>query len=57
MSDIERIICEVDSSMTMEGLPLTNEDKDRIRMCLTDPSILDQLIQDIIKKYAVAADA
>ncbi len=57
MSDIEKIICEVDSSMTMEGLPLTNEDKDRIRMCLTDPSILDQLIQDIIKKYTVTADA
>ncbi len=57
MSDIEKIICEVDSSMTMEGLPLTSEDIDRIRMYLTDPSILDQLIQDIIKKYTVAADA
>ena len=57
MSDIDKIISEVDSSMTMEGLPLTSEDKDRIRLCLTDPSVLDQLIQEIIKKYTVDAKA
>ncbi len=35
MSEIERIVREVDSSMAMEGLPLTAEDKDRIRRCLS----------------------
>ena len=30
MSEIERIINEVDSSMSMEGLPLTSDDKERI---------------------------
>ena len=34
MSDIESIVREVDSSMTMEGMPLYSEDKDRIRKCL-----------------------
>ena len=34
MSEIERIVREVDSSMAMEGLPLTAEDKDRIRSLL-----------------------
>ena len=53
MSDIEKIISEVDSSMAMEDLPLTSEDKDRIRQYLTDPTNLDQLIQDIIAKYTV----
>ena len=54
MSDIEKIIREVDSSMTMEGLPLTSEDKERIRMYLTDPSVLDRLVEDIIEKYAAS---
>lgn len=31
MGDIEKIVREVDSSMAMEGMPLTREDKDRIR--------------------------
>lgn len=56
MSDIEKIISEVDSSMAMEGLPLTSEDKERIRQYLADPSVLDQLIRDIIKKYTVGAE-
>ena len=44
MSEIERIVREVDSSMAMEGLPLTAEDKDRIRRCLSEPSSLEQTI-------------
>ncbi|MEG1017142.1 MAG: hypothetical protein RSE36_04975 [Oscillospiraceae bacterium] len=31
--NIERIIEQVDSSMTMEGMPLTKTDKERIRTC------------------------
>ena len=53
MSNIEKIISEVDSSMAMEGLPLTGEDKDRLRMYLRDSSVLDRLIEDIITKYTV----
>lgn len=57
MSDVDKIISEIDSSMAMEGLPLTSEDKERIRQYLADPSVLDQLIRDIIKKYTVDTDA
>ena len=57
MSDIDKTISEVDSSMTIEVLPLTSDDKDRIRLCLTDPSGLDQMIKAIIKKYTAAAKA
>ena len=41
MGDIEKIVREVDSSMAMEGMPLTHEDKDRIRKCLSEPSSVE----------------
>ena len=43
MSEIERIINEVDSSMSMEGLPLTDADKERISVCLNNPKMLDSM--------------
>ena len=55
MSEIERIVREVDSSMAMEGLPLTVEDKDRIRRCLSEPSSLEQTIGGLLRKHTVPA--
>lgn len=54
MCEIEKVINEVDSSMSMEGMPLSNEDKDRIRICLTNPSELNDIINNLIKKHTVA---
>lgn len=54
MSEIERIIKEVDSSMKMEGLPLTTMDKDRIRSCLADPSSMDSIIRALLSKHTVS---
>ena len=34
MRDIEQIIREVDSTMAMEGMPLTNRDKEDMRKVL-----------------------
>jgi len=53
VGNIERVIREVDSSMTMEGLPLTKDDKNRIRKCLTDPSALDGVIGNLLAKHTV----
>ena len=53
MSEIEKIVNEVDSSMTMEGLPLTEEDRERIKLCLANPVIVDQIIRDLLKKHTV----
>jgi len=53
--EIERIVREVDSSMAMEGLPLTVEDKDRIRRCLSEPSSLEQTIGSLLRKHTVSA--
>lgn len=55
MSEIEKIVNDVDSSMSMEGLPLTNEDKDRIKICLTDPTLVDRMISDLLAKHTVSA--
>ncbi len=53
MSDIERIAKEVDSSMAMEGMPLTNEDKNRIEVCLNNPDELNKIISNLLKKHTV----
>ena len=55
MSEIERIINEVDSSMSMEGLPLTSADKERISACLNNPKMLDSMIRELLKKHKVNA--
>lgn len=54
MSDIERIVKEVDSSMAMEGMPLTNEDKNRIEVCLNNPGELNKIISNLLKKHTVS---
>lgn len=54
MCEIEKLINEVDSSMSMEGMPLSSEDKDRIRICLANPSKLNDIISNLIKKHTVA---
>ena len=53
MGDIEKIVREVDSSMAMEGLPLTNEDRDRIRKCLSEPVSVDRIINGLLAKHRV----
>lgn len=57
MSEIEKIVNDVDSSMSMEGLPLTNEDKDRIKICLADPTLVDRMISDLLAKHTVSVKA
>ena len=53
MSNEDKIIAEVNSSMTMEGMPLTAEDKNRLRCFLSNPDDLKNMINDLVKKYTV----
>ena len=55
MSDMEKIISEVDSSMAMEGMPLTDEDRKRLYVYLNDPSALQQMLSELIKKHTAPA--
>lgn len=54
MSEIERIVREVDSSMSMEGMALTNEDKTRIAKCLSNPEEFGKTLTALLKKHTVA---
>lgn len=54
MSEIERIVKEVDSSMSMEGMPLTTEDKNRIKVCLKSSEDFNKTLSALLKKHTVA---
>lgn len=53
MKDIEKIIKEVNGTMSMEGMPLKKEDKERIRLCLTDKVCFEEMKKRIIEKHTV----
>lgn len=47
----DQIIKEVNATMTMEGMPLTDEDKDRIKRLLTNQITVADAIDEITQKY------
>lgn len=53
MNEIEKIIRAVDSSMRMEGMPLSAEDKRRIEECLKKPEDVSLILQALIDKHTV----
>lgn len=53
MQDIELIIKQVDASMTMEDMSLTESDKERIRFCIGDNNKVEDEIRDLVKKHSV----
>ena len=53
MRDIEQIIREVSGTMAMEGMHLRKEDKERIRVCLSDEVSFEEMKKRIIKKNTV----
>jgi hypothetical protein len=52
--DMENIIENIDFSMKMEDMPLTNEDKTRLRDCLSGTADVDKILQEVIKKHTLA---
>ncbi|TCU71540.1 hypothetical protein EV204_1062 [Tissierella praeacuta] len=53
MKDIDKIIKEVDGSMSIEGMSLNQEDKDRIRECLIEKITFEDMKREIIKKHTI----
>jgi len=45
------IIENIDFSMKMEDMPLTEEDKSRLRICLSGSRDINDVLQEIIKKH------
>jgi len=48
---IENIIENIDFSMKMEDMPLTKEDKNRLRKCLNGKEDINKVLQETIKKH------
>lgn len=53
MKDVEKIIGEVNGTMAMEGMPLTDHDKDRLRECITGKTSYDEMVRRLVKKHTV----
>jgi len=52
-NESEYIIDNIDFTMSMEDMPLTNENKEEMRKCLDGKIDLDRLIAETINKYKV----
>lgn len=51
MRNMEKLIEQVDGSMAMEGMPLTQSDKDRILYCAGNDKLVEETIAKLIKKH------
>jgi hypothetical protein len=49
--DVENVVENIDFSMNMEDMPLTDEDKNRLRDCLNGTADVDKILQEVIKKH------
>ena len=51
MSKTEYIIGNIDFTMSMEDMPLTDENKEEMKKCIEGLINLDELIEKTINKY------
>ena len=56
MNNIDFIIKQVNATMAMEDMPLTEVDKNRIRFCIENPQRIEAEIQFLIKKHFVESE-
>lgn len=52
MKSIEKVITEVNGTMAIEGMPLTQEDRDRIRKYAGNNRLVDKAVSELVKKYS-----
>ena len=52
MKRIEDVIEQVNGTMAMEGMPLTDEDKERIRRCAESPKLVENEIRLLVQKHS-----
>ena len=54
MSDnVENVIENIDFSMRMEDMPLTEEDKARLRTCMNGNENIDKILRETIEKHTL----
>ena len=52
MSEIDKIVNEVNGSMAIEGMPLTDADKERIRISLSNKEQFQKILRELILKHS-----
>jgi hypothetical protein len=50
--DVENVVENIDFPMKMEDMPLTDEDKNRLRNCLNGTVDIDKILREVIQKHA-----
>jgi hypothetical protein len=53
--NLENVIENIDFSMKMENMSLTEEDKSRLRICLNGNKDINEVLQETIKKHTLIA--
>jgi hypothetical protein len=53
INNVENVIQNIDFSMKMENMPLTEEDKSRLRNCITGKEDITKFLQETIKKHTL----
>ena len=51
MSEIDRIIENVNANMTMENMPLFQDDKQRLKECLVGGVSFEEAVEVLVRKY------
>ena len=50
---VEKIIRDIDFTMSMEDMPLTEQDKQQLRDCLTGKVNINDVLQKTIAKHTI----
>lgn len=48
---IDKILNDVDADFSLEGMPLTDENKERIRACLSGKNEFGETVKGLVDKY------
>ena len=48
---IEKTIADIDFSMSMENMPLTEKDKSRLRDCLTGKADMQEVLRQTLERH------
>jgi hypothetical protein len=51
VNNVENVIQNIDFSMKMENMPLTEEDKNRLRNCIMEDIV--KALQETVKKHSL----
>lgn len=55
-NQIEKTIRDINFTMTMENMPLTEQDKQRLRDCMTGKTNVQEVLRQTIARHSLKAE-